>query len=697
MYPPIVLAKHWIILLLCCGLLSPAGPLSKSSLAAGRAESRAAASTASLAANEELLTDDGTVEVVIGGDSLMCVNRLTPSAYPATLQTVRIFFARNSQLPDPAGAQIKLVAFAGTPGTTQPPINPTFLVNQTVTIPTLPANGGFIDFSIQNGPTINSGDLYVGFQSPTPRGNVLFAADNNGTQQQRAFASQNNGQTWEGPLTITGGVRVNLMMRAIVMNNAQAAPRISVPTVLNFGSSVVGTTQEQALTVSNTGSAPLNLTGVTSNNSQFTLAPLTLPLVIAPNGQAQIVVRFAAASAGAQNGTLTITSNDPTRPTVNVGLSGVGGAPLNASTVFTNSGVTQSGSIIGPPPGAGILHSVQYGIFVPTGATQLKLDLNGTQDLDLSVRFDQRVAITGATLLADHRSSNSGVGVPESITITPSSNPPLRSGLYFIAIANFGPSATNFNLTATITGGTAPGVASTVSAASYSATELTPDIIAAGFGTNLANATQVAGSLPLPTNLAGTTIKVRDSLGIERLASLFFVSPGQANFLMPSGVSNGPAFLTFTSGNGAISTGIVQITSVAPGLFAANASGQGVAAATALRIKADGAQSFEPVARFDAAQNRFVPLSIDLGPTSEQVFLILYGTGIRGRSSLATVSATIGGANVPVTFAGEAPGFVGLDQVNLGPIPRSLIGRGEVNVALLVDGKPTNTVVVNLK
>ncbi len=698
MNSPIVSAKRWLILLLYCGLLGPAMLLSKSSHAAGRVEPHHNVSTVALAANEELLTDDGTAEVVIGGDNLMCVNRLTPSAYPATLQTIRIFFARNSQLPDPAGAQITVVAFAGAPGTTQPPSNPTFLVNQSVTIPALPPNGTFIDFPIQNGPTINSGDFYVGFQSPIPRGNVFFAADSNGTQQQRAFASQNNGQTWDGPLTITGGVRVNLMVRAVVMNNAQAAPRISVPTVLNFGSTLVGTTQDQTLTVTNTGNAPLSITGViSSNNTQFTTAPLTLPLTIPAGGQAQIVVRFFAASVGAQSGTLSINSNDPTRPTVNIALSGVGGAQLNTSTVFLTSGRSEISAIPGPPLGAGLLHPVQYAIFVPPGATQLKIDLTGTQDIDLSARFGQRIAITGASLLADYRSSNNGVGAPESINVTPLSNPPLQTGLYFIAVANFGPGATNFTLTATVTGGTAPGNVFPVSAASYIPIELAPGMIAAVFGTNLATGTQVASAQPLPTSLLNTTVKVMDNLGIERLASLFFASPGQVNFQVPPSTSTGVAFFTITSGNGTISTGLVQISNVAPGLFAANANGQGVAAALVLRIKADGSQSFEPVARFDAAQNRFVPLPIDLGPASDQVFLILYGTGIRGRSSLAAVSATIGGANVQVTFAGEAPGFVGLDQVNLGPIPRSLIGRGDVNVVLLVEGKPANIVVVNIK
>ena len=139
---------------------------------------------------------------------------------------------------------------------------------------------------------------------------------------------------------------------------------------------------------------------------------------------------------------------------------------------------------------------------------------------------------------------------------------------------------------------------------------------------------------------------------------------------------------------------------VAPSLFAANGNGQGVAAAVALRIKADGSQSFEPVARFEPGQNRFVAAPIDLGPdlgaASDQVFLILYGTGIKFRSSLAAVSARIGGENVQTLYAGTQGGIVGLDQVNL-PLSRSLAGRGEVEVALTVEGRMTNTLKVNIR
>ncbi len=234
-----------------------------------------------------------------------------------------------------------------------------------------------------------------------------------------------------------------------------------------------------------------------------------------------------------------------------------------------------------------------------------------------------------------------------------------------------------------------------VSAASFLGSALASEAIAAAFGANLATTTQAATAIPLPTSLAGTRVMVKDSAGAERPAPLFFVSPSQVNYQIPPETVTGAATVTVTSGDGSVATGTIQIATVAPGLFAANANGQGVVAAVALRVRADGSQSFEPIARFDAAQNRFVAIPIDLGPSADTVFLIPYGTGIRRRSSLMNVQATIGGASAPVEYAGPAPGFVGLDQLNV-RLPRSLIGRGEVDVSLAVDGRAANTVQVNI-
>jgi uncharacterized protein (TIGR03437 family) len=233
-----------------------------------------------------------------------------------------------------------------------------------------------------------------------------------------------------------------------------------------------------------------------------------------------------------------------------------------------------------------------------------------------------------------------------------------------------------------------------VSAASFSASELAPAAIIAAFGTNLATTVQTANSLPLPTTLAGTTVRVRDSAGAERLAPLFFVAPSQVNYLIPDGTATGPATVTINSGANELSAGMVNIAAVAPGLFSANSSGQGVAAAIALRIKADGSQSFEAVSRFENGQ--FVAVPLDLGPAGEQVFLLLFGTGLRGRSNLNAASLRIGGTSAAIFYLGAQGDLAGLDQVNV-QLPRSLAGRGEVDLLLTVDGKAANTVRVAVR
>ncbi|MGH9835086.1 MAG: hypothetical protein ACRD9Y_18860 [Blastocatellia bacterium] len=236
----------------------------------------------------------------------------------------------------------------------------------------------------------------------------------------------------------------------------------------------------------------------------------------------------------------------------------------------------------------------------------------------------------------------------------------------------------------------------TVSAANFSASSITSEAIVAAFGTALATRTESATTLPLPTTLAGTRVAVTDSAGAERLAPLFFVASQQVNFQIPPGTATGAATITITSGDGSVSSGVVNIANVAPSLFAANANGRDVAAGSALRIRADNSREDVPINRFDSAQNRFVSVPIDLGPSTDQLFLVLYGTGFRFRSALSAVTATIGGVNSEVLFAGPQGSFVGLDQTNI-RIPRALIGRGEVDVVFTVNGIPGNTLRVNIR
>ncbi|MDX2031767.1 MAG: SBBP repeat-containing protein [Blastocatellia bacterium] len=237
-----------------------------------------------------------------------------------------------------------------------------------------------------------------------------------------------------------------------------------------------------------------------------------------------------------------------------------------------------------------------------------------------------------------------------------------------------------------------------ISAASFIGGSLAPESIVAGFGAGLASGTEVATTVPLPTTLGGTTVRVRDKLGFERLAPLFFVSANQVNFLIPANTAPGKAIITITATQGGQTTTsntTVLIEPAAPGLFAASASGQGTAAAIIVRVKADGAQSFEPVVRLDEF-GRLVAVPIDLGPETDQVFLVLFGTGWRQNGDLARAKATIGELDAPVADAGAQGSFVGQDQLNA-RIPRSLAGKGEVPVYIAIEGKIANQVTIQIR
>jgi len=72
--------------------------------------------------------------------------------------------------------------------------------------------------------------------------------------------------------------------------------------------------------------------------------------------------------------------------------------------------------------------------------------------------------------------------------------------------------------------------------------------------------------------------------------------------------------------------------------------------------------------------------------------LILYATGLRGRSGLGEVKLSLGGTPLTVEYAGPQSTFAGLDQINA-VIPADLAGRNRMlELVLSVDGWPANVV-----
>jgi uncharacterized protein (TIGR03437 family) len=234
----------------------------------------------------------------------------------------------------------------------------------------------------------------------------------------------------------------------------------------------------------------------------------------------------------------------------------------------------------------------------------------------------------------------------------------------------------------------------TVQSAAAASSAVAPSSLAAMYGTDLALGTAQAGSQPLPLSLAQATIIVMDSAGAPRIAPLIYASPNQINFGVPAGTAAGMA--SFLVSNGSTTQAAMKlIQAVAPGLFSMNGTGKGVAAALAFASQNVNPALQSPVPVFHCDNSGCVSVPIGLSADST-TYVSLYGTGIRNVSSLGHVSVTVNGASVPVLYAGAAPGFTDLDQVNISLTP-SLAGSGEANVILTADGQASNTVTINIR
>lgn len=229
--------------------------------------------------------------------------------------------------------------------------------------------------------------------------------------------------------------------------------------------------------------------------------------------------------------------------------------------------------------------------------------------------------------------------------------------------------------------------------------------IVSGFGEDLASASVTASGdadpntpgIQLPTSLGNVTVKVRDALSVERNAGIFFVSATQVNYLIPEATASGTAQVTITNGTGQnaiVSTGTINIASILPGVFTASMTGSGYAAAQIQRVRNGQVIGYEDVTTGSASNPAAVP--IEWKDANDTLYLLLYTTGVRQRSQLSNVLATVGGSSQFVVYAGVQGAYAGVDQVNI-LLNRNLATRGDVDVTLSVDGKAANTVKVNFK
>ena len=151
------------------------------------------------------------------------------------------------------------------------------------------------------------------------------------------------------------------------------------------------------------------------------------------------------------------------------------------------------------------------------------------------------------------------------------------------------------------------------------------------FGVSLSASTAAFATVPLPTQLAGISLEINGAA-----VPLYLVSPTQINAQLPFDTLPGPATAVLVTSAGRTAPVTFTVAPAAPAVFVAFAqTGIITAYVTGLGAVSPAVPTGAP-APLDMLSN-----------------------------SLATVSATIGGVPAGVQFAGLAPGFVGLGQVNV--------------------------------
>jgi uncharacterized protein (TIGR03437 family) len=219
---------------------------------------------------------------------------------------------------------------------------------------------------------------------------------------------------------------------------------------------------------------------------------------------------------------------------------------------------------------------------------------------------------------------------------------------------------------------TAQGV---VNAASQTAGALAPNTIATLYGTNLAFDTRAVASTDIVRGIMPTSL---DGVGVwvnSIPCSLFFVSPTQINFLVPYQLTAGTVSLIVARDSQAGPTVSIQLDSTSPGLFMWNGNSAVAGHLNGVALSdTSPAVPGEIVVIYAAGLGRTSPDTTS-GQLATSAFPIYY------RSQLQILLNGVACPPGNVLYAGLAPGFAGLYQINL-QLPDDVTANPQIQVSV---------------
>ena len=432
--------------------------------------------------------------------------------------------------------------------------------------------------------------------------------------------------TYQGTVTLTTGGGVVTQI-SVTFSVAVPGGQVGIsPSTLAFAYTQGGTLPA-AQTLQITGSQSFTAAASTSSGTWLAVTPSSGT----GNVSLSVSVNPASLTPGAYDGTITVI------PTGGV-----------AQTVAVTLTVSTAGTLAVPP--STLLFAYAAGN-PPPAAQTVPVTSTG-----------QPVAFTASASSSGWLSVTQSSGTtPATLTVTV--NPAnLGAGLYNGSIALSGGSGVaqlNINVALTVSAAL-PVIGGVVNAASYLEGSLAPGEIISIFGTAMGPATGVVATVD-NNGLVGTTLANVTVTFNGYPAPMLYASAGQINAIVPfelAGASNASVEVVFASARSNSLT--LPVVASAPGIFSADASGQGPGAMLDL--------SYHPV----SASN----------PVSGGQYIQIFATG-QGQTSpggvdgliepstgpwpvpLLNATVTIGGVTADTNYVGDAPGLVaGALQIN---------------------------------
>ena len=228
--------------------------------------------------------------------------------------------------------------------------------------------------------------------------------------------------------------------------------------------------------------------------------------------------------------------------------------------------------------------------------------------------------------------------------------------------------------------GTLPTVSTNgvVNAASF-VPRISPGALATVFGSNFA-LVNAGAQTPLPTSVESVSVSVNG-----QLAPVLYVTPTQVNFQVPWETALGPATVTVAVNGGASNAVTVNALGAAPGLFSTS-SGQAIVQNSDYTLN-----SPSNPAKVGSTIIAYLSGSGSVSPAVADGAIAPLGTVVYAN---AASSATIGSSTAQVAFAGLAPGFVGLVQVNI--VVPSGLATGTYPLTVTIGSETSNSATISV-